>query len=136
MALASPQQRLADFLRSLPFSVEELPSDTCLVGGAVRDALLQRQSQYIDFDFVLPERAVETAREISQRYKAGFVVLDPERHIARVVFPQGTLDFAQQETCLPDATDRSSKPCAPKYDCSHWNRSLPLGGLTHPIGRR
>ncbi|AFY39135.1 Polynucleotide adenylyltransferase region [[Leptolyngbya] sp. PCC 7376] len=97
MVLASPQKRLADFLRSLPFSVEELPSETCLVGGAVRDALLQRQSQYIDFDFVLPERAVETAREISQRYKAGFVVLDPERNIARVVFPQGTLDFAQQE---------------------------------------
>lgn len=97
MALVSVQQRLGDFLRSLPFSVEELPADTCLVGGAVRDALLQRQSDYIDFDFVVPERAVETARAISQRYRAGFVVLDAERHIARVVFPQGTLDFAQQD---------------------------------------
>jgi tRNA nucleotidyltransferase (CCA-adding enzyme) len=99
MVLVSVQQRLGHFLRSLPFSVEELPADTCLVGGAVRDALLQRQSDYIDFDFVVPDRAVETAREISQRYRAGFVVLDAERHIARVVFPQGTLDFAQQDGC-------------------------------------
>ncbi|NJN73173.1 MAG: CCA tRNA nucleotidyltransferase [Limnothrix sp. RL_2_0] len=97
MTLASPQQRLTDFLRSLPFSVDELPSEACLVGGAVRDALLQRESQYIDFDFVVPEKAVETAREISHKYRAGFVVLDAERHIARVVFPNGTLDFAQQE---------------------------------------
>ncbi|MGB2925804.1 MAG: CCA tRNA nucleotidyltransferase [Limnothrix sp.] len=97
MVLVSPQQRLMDFLRSLPFSVDELPSEACLVGGAVRDALLQRESQYIDFDFVVPEKAVETAREISSRYRAGFVVLDAERRIARVVFPNGTLDFAQQE---------------------------------------
>lgn len=97
MTLASPQERLTDFLRSLPFSVDELPSEACLVGGAVRDALLQRESQYIDFDFVVPEKAVETAREISHKYRAGFVVLDAERHIARVVFPNGTLDFAQQE---------------------------------------
>jgi len=97
MTLASPQQRLTDFLRSLPFSVDELPSEACLVGGAVRDALLQRESRYIDFDFVVPDKAVETAREISHKYRAGFVVLDAERHIARVVFPNGTLDFAQQE---------------------------------------
>ncbi|OKH11526.1 CCA tRNA nucleotidyltransferase [[Limnothrix rosea] IAM M-220] len=131
MALASPQQRLADFLRSLPFSVAELPSETCLVGGAVRDALLQRQSQYIDFDFVLPERAVETAREISQRYKAGFVVLDPERHIARVVFPQGTLDFAQQEgkTLETDLYRRDYRANAIAYHIRSNHLIDPLEGL-------
>lgn len=97
MVVASPKERLAEFLRLLPFAVAELPAEACLVGGAVRDALLQRQSDYIDFDFVLPEGAVETAREISKKYKAGFVVLDEARQIARVVFRQGTLDFAQQE---------------------------------------
>ncbi|MBV5260787.1 CCA tRNA nucleotidyltransferase [Synechococcus moorigangaii CMS01] len=95
--MASPKERLAEFLRLLPFAVAELPAEACLVGGAVRDALLQRQSDYIDFDFVLPQGAVETAREISRKYKAGFVVLDEARQIARVVFRQGTLDFAQQE---------------------------------------
>jgi tRNA nucleotidyltransferase (CCA-adding enzyme) len=97
MILASPKERLADFLRLLPFSVAELPEEACLVGGAVRDALLQRQSDYIDFDFVLPTGAVETAREIAKKYHGGFVVLDEARQIARVVFRQGTLDFAQQE---------------------------------------
>jgi tRNA nucleotidyltransferase (CCA-adding enzyme) len=62
----------------------------------VRDALLQRTSDYLDLDFVLPEAAVETARAIARHHHAGFVLLDAERQIARVVFPQGTADFAQQ----------------------------------------
>lgn len=80
-----------------PFSVELLPSDAFLVGGAVRDALLKRQSDYLDLDFVLPKGAVKTARQIADRYKAGFVVLDDERKIARVVFERATVDFAKQE---------------------------------------
>jgi len=66
------------------------------VGGTVRDALLERESEYLDLDFVLPIGAVETARAIARHYKAGFVLLDAERQIARVVFEQGTVDFAQQ----------------------------------------
>jgi tRNA nucleotidyltransferase (CCA-adding enzyme) len=66
------------------------------VGGWVRDRLLQRQGKYLDLDFVLPEKAVEIAQAIARKYKAGFVVLDAERQIARVVFKDGTADFAQQ----------------------------------------
>jgi tRNA nucleotidyltransferase (CCA-adding enzyme) len=79
-----------------PFSLEWLPESACLVGGSVRDALLERMSDYLDLDFVMPEGAVETARAIARHYKAGFVLLDAERQIARVVFAQGTADFAQQ----------------------------------------
>ena len=79
------------------FDVELLPPNTYLVGGAVRDALLGRTREYLDLDFVLPERSVETAQRIADFYQAGFVVLDQKRAIARVVFPQGTLDFARQE---------------------------------------
>jgi tRNA nucleotidyltransferase (CCA-adding enzyme) len=67
------------------------------VGGAVRDALLERSSEYLDLDFVLPTDAVKTARAIATSCKAGFVLLDAERQIARVVFKQATADFAQQE---------------------------------------
>ncbi len=77
-----------------PFSLEWLPQPAYLVGGAVRDALLGRQSEYLDLDFVLPENAVETARAIARHYQAGFVLLDAQRQIARVVFPQATIDFA------------------------------------------
>lgn len=79
------------------FDLNLLPQPAYLVGGAVRDGLLQRQREYLDLDFVVPEKAVEIAKTIANHYQAGFVVLDAERHIARVVFPQGTLDFAQQE---------------------------------------
>jgi tRNA nucleotidyltransferase (CCA-adding enzyme) len=79
-----------------PFSLDWLPESAFLVGGSVRDVLLGRQSDYLDLDFVLPQGAVETAKAIARRCKAGFVLLDAERQIARVVFPQGTADFAAQ----------------------------------------
>ncbi len=79
------------------FDVNLLPIPAYLVGGAVRDALLGRRREYLDLDFVLPDRAIETAKTIANHYQAGFVILDQKRSIARVVFPQGTLDFAQME---------------------------------------
>lgn len=82
--------------QSWPFGLEWLPASAYLVGGSVRDALLGRRSDYLDLDFVLTDRVVETAQAIARHYKAGFVLLDAERQIARVVFPQGTADFAQQ----------------------------------------
>ncbi len=80
-----------------PFSLECLPQPAYLVGGAVRDALLGRCSGYLDLDFVLPTGSVKIARKIADRCQAGFVLLDAERQIARVVFKQATADFAQQE---------------------------------------
>ncbi|BBA79799.1 poly(A) polymerase/tRNA nucleotidyltransferase family protein [cyanobacterium endosymbiont of Rhopalodia gibberula] len=82
---------------SLPFSLKWLPPTACLVGGAVRDAFLNCSRNYLDLDFVLPDLAIETARTMANHYHAGFVILDKKRKIARVVFKQGTVDFAQQE---------------------------------------
>lgn len=82
--------------KSWPFGLEWLPAAAYLVGGSVRDALLGRSSDYLDLDFVLPDQVVSTAQAIARHYQAGFVLLDAERQIARVVFPQGTVDFAQQ----------------------------------------
>lgn len=62
----------------------------------MRDALLGRHAEYLDLDFVLPEDAVKTAKAIAQHYHAGFVLLDADRQIARVVFEHATVDFAQQ----------------------------------------
>ena len=62
----------------------------------MRDRLLNRQGRDLDLDFVLPDRAIEVAQAIARKYKAGFVVLDAERKIARVVFANATADFAQQ----------------------------------------
>lgn len=89
-----------------PFNWEWLPDNAYLVGGAVRNALLQQQGMikksglgYLDLDFVLPGQAVSLASKIAKAYKAGFVVLDQKRKIARVVFENATVDFAKQEGC-------------------------------------
>jgi len=79
-----------------PFSLDWLPRSTYLVGGNVRDALLGRRADYLDLDFVMPEGAVKVAKAIASHYHAGFVLLDAERQIARVVFEKATVDFAQQ----------------------------------------
>ena len=80
-----------------PFSLELLPQPAYMVGGAVRDAILGRSREYLDLDFVIPSNAVKIARAIAHHYQAGFVLLDRERQIARVVFPHATVDIAQQE---------------------------------------
>ncbi len=82
--------------QSWPFDLGWLPQPAYLVGGCVRDALLNHQAAYLDLDFVLPQEAVETARRIAKHYDAGFVLLDEQRQIARIVFPQATADFALQ----------------------------------------
>lgn len=89
---------MADLLspQTWPFSLSWLPTPAYLVGGGVRDALRGKISAYLDLDFVLPKYPVETAKAIANHYKAGFVLLDAERQIARVVFASGTADFALQ----------------------------------------
>ena len=68
-----------------------------LVGGAVRDMLLNRISR--DLDFALPSNGISTARKIANIFKADFISLDDERDTGRVIFTDsdGTrtfLDFA------------------------------------------
>lgn len=113
-----------------PFSLKWLPKSACLVGGTVRDALLDRHSEYLDLDFVLPSDAVETAQAIARHYRAGFVVLDAERQIARVVFQQGTADFALQvgETLEDDLRRRDFTVNAIAYNPHTKDLLDPLHG--------
>jgi tRNA nucleotidyltransferase/poly(A) polymerase len=80
-----------------PFELSQLPQPAYLVGGAVRDGLIGRIVADLDLDFILLQDAVKTARTLAQYYGAGFVLLDAERQIARVVFKNITVDFAQAE---------------------------------------
>ena len=68
-----------------------------LVGGAVRDILLNRLSP--DFDFALPSNGIALARQVANALKADFMALDSERDTGRVIVTDadGTrtfLDFA------------------------------------------
>jgi tRNA nucleotidyltransferase (CCA-adding enzyme) len=114
----------------LPFGIDWLPKGTCLVGGAVRDALLNRQRDYLDLDLVLPSFAVETARKIANAFQVGFVVLDDRRQIARLVFEQGTVDFALQEgvDLEADLRRRDFTVNAIAYDLQQAVLFDPVGG--------
>lgn len=115
----------------LPGDLNRLPSCAYLVGGSVRDALLRRYKTPIDLDFVLPEKAIATARQVANLDHGGFVVLDEAREIARVVFPQGTLDFARQEgaNIETDLTRRDFTINAIAYSVQSSKLIDPLGGL-------
>jgi tRNA nucleotidyltransferase/poly(A) polymerase len=68
-----------------------------LVGGAVRDMLLNRISH--DLDFALPSNGISLARKVANELKADFMVLDGERDTGRIIVTEsdGTrtfLDFA------------------------------------------
>jgi hypothetical protein len=68
-----------------------------LVGGAVRDMLLNRLSP--DLDFALPSKGISLARRVANALHADFMVLDEERDTGRVIVTEsgGTrtfLDFA------------------------------------------
>lgn len=125
--------RIKSYLANLdfPYDLEKLPAAANLVGGSVRDALLQRAKTPLDLDIVLPEKAIATARQIANRYRAGFVVLDEKREIARVVFPQGTLDLARQEgqSLAADLQRRDFTINAIAYNIRSAELIDPLGGL-------
>src|SRR5512133_2464948 len=54
-----------------------------LVGGAVRDMLLNRLSP--DFDFAVPSKGISIARRVANALDADFMVLDEERDTGRVI---------------------------------------------------
>lgn len=122
---------LSIFLKeNLPFELELLPRNACLVGGSVRDALLNRPREYLDLDFVIAEDAIKLAKKIAHQYQAGFVVLDQLRNIARVVFPNATIDFAQQEgdTLIKDLQRRDYTINAIAYNPHTDNLIDPFDG--------
>jgi tRNA nucleotidyltransferase (CCA-adding enzyme) len=105
------------FLDRLPFDLNLLPKPVYVVGGAVRDELLGRVRAELDLDLTIAAGAVDVARRLAHEYQAGFVLLDAERQIARVVFPTMTLDLAQQEgDILQDLARRDYTLNAIAYD--------------------
>lgn len=76
----------------------EPDQDLYVVGGAIRDVLLGRKLR--DLDFVMSTDPTSLAKKVSKKLKAGFFVLDDDRHTARVVYHRDDeqlfpLDFVQ-----------------------------------------
>ncbi|BEV35235.1 CCA tRNA nucleotidyltransferase [Synechococcus sp. M16CYN] len=80
-----------------PIACESLPRGTALVGGAIRDALLGRQSNHTDLDFVVPADALRHTQHLARTFGGTCVVLDGDRDTARLILKGWTIDLASQE---------------------------------------
>ncbi|WP_320675567.1 CCA tRNA nucleotidyltransferase [Prochlorococcus sp. MIT 1300] len=80
-----------------PFPFEKLPKGSVLVGGSVRDALLDRLPEKPDLDLVVPEHAAQWAQNFAKDVGGSYVLLDAARDIARIVLQGWTIDVAAQE---------------------------------------
>ena len=79
-----------------PLPVDQLPNGTALVGGAVRDGLLNRLQEQPDLDLVVPNHAIQISQHFAKTLGATFVLLDAERDMARLVWKGWTIDLAKQ----------------------------------------
>jgi tRNA nucleotidyltransferase (CCA-adding enzyme) len=80
-----------------PLPLGAFPTEAALVGGAVRDALLDRLRPQPDLDLVVSGDAVQLCKSLSRRHGGSVVVLDAERSIARLVVGGWSIDLARQE---------------------------------------
>ena len=80
-----------------PLPLQELPPQTALVGGAIRDALLGRLAARPDLDLVVPEGAIPLCQRLARQLGGRAVVLDRERDIARLVLRGWSFDLAAWE---------------------------------------
>ncbi len=106
-----------------------------LAGGAVRDALMGRESH--DFDFAVATSAIEVAKRVARGMKADFYVLDESFDTARVIVttepgPNDVLDFAAFRGADIDAdlAGRDFTINAIAYDPRTRSILDPLGGGT------
>ena len=80
-----------------PVPLEAFPAGSALVGGAVRDGLLQRLGPTPDLDLVVPADALIQTRQLAKTHGGACVVLDEQRDMARLVVKGWTIDLARRE---------------------------------------
>lgn len=71
----------------------EVEAEIFLIGGLVRDRLLEMDNP--DVDITLSRESLKTARIFADRTGGAFVLLRPEGELARVVLRDRTFDFAK-----------------------------------------
>jgi tRNA nucleotidyltransferase/poly(A) polymerase len=131
------KSKLMDAVRTL------LPADlpVYLVGGAVRDAVLGRETH--DLDFATPPGALKLAKKLADKLPGAFFPLDEENDTARIVLqnPDGTreiLDFAgfRGDSLESDLRGRDFTINAIAMDIRSGQVIDPLGGVNDIRAKR
>ena len=82
--------------QNLEIILSELPKGSILVGGFIRDLILDRLSHCPDIDIVIPNDSLEIGQNIAEKFSGKFLILDQDRNIARIIFKNFTVDIANQ----------------------------------------
>jgi len=62
-----------------------LPEGSYLVGGYIRDIILGRETENLDFDIVVPLNAIEIGKKIADNIGSKFIILDEKREVIRII---------------------------------------------------
>jgi len=81
---------------NLNFILGFLPKGSYLVGGYIRDIILGRESEEVDFDIVVPLSAIEIGKKIADNIGSKFVILDKKREVVRIILNNIYIDIANQ----------------------------------------
>jgi len=76
--------------------LSELPKGSILVGGYIRDLILDRLTSFPDIDIVIPNNSLEVGRNIAEKFFGKFLVLDQDRKVVRIIFKNFIVDIANQ----------------------------------------
>ncbi len=115
-----------------PLSLKDLPEGCALVGGAVRDGLLNQLKNKPDLDFVVQSNAIELAQKLSNDLGGTSIILDHDRDIARLICKGWTIDFAKQigGSLAEDLYRRDFTINAIALTCNSDSQLLdPIGGI-------
>ncbi len=73
-----------------------LPKGSYLVGGYIRDIILKRVTEKVDFDIVVPLNAIEIGKKIADNIGSKFIILDEKREVVRIIINHIYIDIANQ----------------------------------------
>jgi len=81
---------------NLNFILGFLPKGSYLVGGYIRDIVLGRETEKVDFDIVVPLNAIEIGKKIADNIGSKFIILDEKREVVRIFLNHIDIDIANQ----------------------------------------
>ena len=118
--------------QNLETILSELPCGSILVGGFIRDLILERLSLFPDIDIVIKNNSQEIGKNIAKNFSGKFFVLDQDRNIIRIVFKNFTLDIADQthDSLLEDLKSRDFTINSIGYSFDNGNLIDPANGIS------
>jgi len=75
-----------------------LPKGSYLVGGYIRDLILEREPEKVDLDIVVPFNAIEIGKKIAENIGSKLIILDEKREVVRIILNHIYIDIANQVT--------------------------------------